>query len=94
MDFAVAYWDRPDHIIWVDTPVRRLQGFDNYWIDGASYGMFQDPENMGVMYEGRQAVAWTFDGHTERELIPPPTPDSVWRGFMLTTEQAEFVGLL
>lgn len=92
---SIAWWEHPSRIIWVDLPKRRLQGFDNYWVDWPRYGMFQDPENMGTMYEGDEAVA--FEDHGDHEIAIDPTPPDgveIMRGYMLTDEQARFVGLI
>lgn len=96
LPIAVAYWDDPEAVVWVDIGNhRRLQGFDTYWVDGSSYGVWNDGENMGTMYEGAQGFAWSWDGETETE-IKPDIPDTArcWRGVMLTDEQARFVGLI
>lgn len=100
----VAYWDEPSQVIWVDLGHRRMQGADNYWISGNRYGMWQDPENRDTMYADSEIHEVAFEyfgwseelGHQEIQLEDPtPPPDAqVWRGFMLTDEQARFVGLI
>ena len=101
MDVAVGYWDDPEQVIWIDLLFpdgrgRRLQGFDNYWVSGFDYGMWQDEENIGTMYEGVHRVAWRWtpgEGEVEAVEGAPPSSARVWRGYMLTDEQARFVGL-
>jgi hypothetical protein len=59
--------------------------------------MFQDPENIGTMYPpgDRHAAAFEDRGDHEIEVEPIPPDGAVhYRGFMLSTEQARFVGLL
>lgn len=86
----IAYWEHPSQVIWVDLGHRRLQGFDHYWVKDNAYGMWNDTEG----YEGRQSVAWTFS-ETEEERSPEvPDGAAIYDGFMLTTDQARFVGLL
>lgn len=102
MQARIAYWEKPDQVVWIDLGHRRLQGYDNYWIDWPRYGVFNDEENMGSMYEGLQAAAWEYQGftlqggHVEIELVDPTPPEGVtiYRGFMLTDEQARFVGII
>jgi hypothetical protein len=89
----VAYWDKPEQVIWVDVGPRRLQGMDFMWVGEDRYGMWNDPRNRHI-YDGRQAVAWTWDGATEEEAWPCEIRGRVYEGFMLTTEQAEAVGIL
>jgi hypothetical protein len=91
----IAYWDTPDDVVWVDLPHRRLQGFDNYWIDGHRYGVWNDPANF-AMYDGVQAIAWEDTDGVEVELADPTPPSTatVLRGVLLTAEQASFVGLI
>lgn len=84
----IAYWEHPGQVIWVDLPHRRLQGFDHYWVDWPRYGMW----NTTDQYEGLEAVAWEYDGE-ERSIIASPS-GRVFDGYMLTTAQARFVGLL
>jgi hypothetical protein len=91
---VIGYWDTPDQVIWVWVGNHRLQGMDNYWVDWPRYGMFNDPVNID-WYPGRQEVAWEWTPDGEIEIDPtPPDGVTIHRGFMLTTEQAEFVGLL
>lgn len=96
MNYSVAYWDQPDQVLWIDLEHRRLQGFDTYWLKGNQYGVCNDNENMVSMYEGRQWAAYelTDEGEIEIEQPTPPEGAMVWRGFMLTDEQAKFVGIL
>lgn len=96
MVYHIAYWEHPSQIIWIDLPKRRLQGFDNYWIAFPQYGMWQDDENMGTMYDGLAAVAFEDRGDHEIEIDPTNLPDhaDTWRGFMLSDDQARFVGLI
>jgi hypothetical protein len=66
---------------------------DYYFVAGHTYGAWNDPLNAGA-YEGRQQVAWEWDGTTETEIafwVPPRA--TVYTGWMLTDEQARFVGL-
>lgn len=91
----VAYWNEPEAVVWVDLGHRRLQGYDNYWLAGNRYGVWNDPENMGSMYEGIAGAAWQYSNGIEQPIDPTPTPDArIWRGVMLTDEQARFVGLI
>lgn len=103
LDVRVAYWDDPEQVIWIDLTFpdgrgRRLLGYDNYWVSGNWYGVWQDEENIGHMYdlEGRHRFAWRWTpgvGEAEAAGGPPPSA-RVWRGYMLTDEQARFVGLV
>jgi len=96
MNVSVGYWEHPEAVVWVYVGNhRRLQGFDTYWVHGNTYGVWNDTPNMEAMYEGMQGAAWSWDGEQEIE-IDPLIPDGarVWRGVMLTDEQARFVGLL
>lgn len=97
--YRVGYWHRPDQVLWVDVDLpdgtsRRLQGFDNYWVDSSSYGMWQDAENMGTMYEGLESVAWVFDGREREVDSTPPASARTWRGVMLSDNDARLVGIL
>ena len=106
MDVRVAFWHRPEDVVWIDVgDHRRLQGFDTYWVADYGtgeweYGVANDDENMGSMYDGVQFAAWRWDGAEEVDLGPlrPPTNPfadvTFWRGVMLTDEQARFVGLV
>lgn len=103
----VAYWesgrlversgaDLPtDKVLWVDLGHRRLQGMDNYWVDGEVYGMFNDPENAEV-YEGYQSVAWVYEGGAERQdrRLRPGPEAVIFRGVQLSDRNARKVGLL
>lgn len=91
---AVAYWDEPEQVIWVDVGHRRLQGFDYYWTHGRRYGCFNDPANRDA-YDGRQLVAWEHRDGVETETDPTvPAGATLYTGFQLTDDQARAVGLL
>jgi hypothetical protein len=97
MNVRIAYWDLPENIIWIDLPHRRLQGYDNYWIKGQFYGVWNDDENMGTMYEGIQGCSWAWVpgvGEQRFRKWAPMEGADLYRGFMLTDEQASFVGLI
>ena len=93
---CVAYWEHPDQVLWVDIGHRRLQGTDTMWVDGDRYGVCNDSANMDSMYEGRQWCAWqlTPDGEIEIDQPTPPEDALVWRGFMLSDDDARSVGLI
>lgn len=100
---AVAWWDVPDRVVWIDLPTRRLQGFDHYWVAWPRYGVWNDPENMipdpdrGWHYEGIPAVGWesTGDGgEVELDDPTPPVDAQVWDGWMLSDDDARAVGLI
>lgn len=96
---AVGYWDDPTRVIWVWVGThRRLQGYDTYWVAGNRYGVCNDAENMGAMYDGAQAYAWEWDGADERPVVPapatPPAGATVWRGYMLSDDDARRIGVI
>lgn len=95
MDHDVAYWEDPSQVIWVDLGHRRLQGMDWFFVGSRSYGMWNDPRNRDV-YEGRMSVGfWFIDGvETEMDVFVIPPRAVVYEGYMLTDEQARFVGLI
>lgn len=93
----VAYWERPEQVLWVYAGHRRLQGYDNYWVAGTRYGCWNDDENMGTMYEGKQGAAYEAQPDGSEVQLPdwrPPPGATTWRGYMLTTGQARAVGLI
>jgi hypothetical protein len=96
LDVDVAYWETPDAVVWVDTPRRRLQGFDNYWFAGNTYGVYNDPDNAD-MYDGAMAFAWHLDDDGTEIALPetkPPANATILRGVMLTDDDARAVGIL
>lgn len=99
MDVAVAYWEHPSKVLWVDLGHRRLQGFDNYWHAGNRYGAFQDPENIGTLYDPAGITAFALellpDG-TELELTDttPPADATILEGFMVPDTTARALGIL
>ena len=104
LKIRVAYWDTPDQVLWIDLGHRRLQGADTYWVAGNRYGIALDVENRHTMYADSEVheAAWEYLGHSEQlghqevQLADPtpPADATVWRGFMLTDEQARWVGLI
>lgn len=93
---SVVYWHTPEAVLWVDLPHRRLQGFDHYWLAGDRYGVWNDPENMGTMYEGAQGFAWKWTDGVEVELDDwtPPADALQWHGVMIPDDDARAVGLI
>lgn len=93
------WWNLPDRIIYVDLWLdganhrRRLQGMDNYYLDGRYYGMFNDPENEDI-YEGLQEVGWhlTAEGQ-EQGHKHTPGPSQVKKGVMIPQDLAERLGV-
>lgn len=70
-----------------------LQGMDYYWIDGNTYGMFNDDSNFDI-YEGEQAVAYEFSDNGHVKLKYAYTPNHILEGVMLPDNVAQEIGLL
>ncbi len=72
-----------------------LSGFDNYWIGGERFGLFNDEENFD-WYEGEQSAGWCWPegNNPRRDDLPIPDDAIMWRGVMLPDDQAKEVGLL
>ncbi len=98
LPYTLGYWETPDRVLWLDLGHRRLQGFDNYFVAGNTYGVFQDPENIGPMYDpaGVTSAAWRLEDGTETELEDPtpPADATIFRGFMVPDDTARALGLL
>ena len=97
-------WEQvPDRIAFVDIQIgeisRRLQGYDQYYIDVDSggdvigYGMLIDEENLDA-YEGRKFFAVQVHEGREEVREQVPTGVTIRAGVMLTDEHAREVGLL
>ena len=92
---TVAYWDDPSQVIWVDLGHRQLRGVDYYFVAEDTYGGWNDPANYD-QYEGKQSAAYRLHPDGTEEEIPFSVPRDavIYEGYMLTDEQARFVGLL
>ena len=72
-----------------------LSGFDNYWVAGDRFGIFNDEENFD-WYEGEQSAGyrWPEGENAHRDDSPIPAGAKLWRGVMLPDDEAKEVGLL
>lgn len=94
-------WDDlpTDGVVWVDVTrngqTMRLSGFDNYWIHGTRFGLFNDPENW-AWYPGAQSLAFDWSGHDPVVLVDTfaPTTAHVLAGVLIPDEAARAIGLL
>jgi len=86
-------------VLWVDVREgeyhHRLSGFDNYWVFGRSFGVFNDPENLAWYGGSAQHLAWRWTG-CGSESVWPNVPDRahVLRGVLVPDEVAWDLGLL
>jgi len=73
----------------------RLQGLDNYWIDGNKFGVFNDKENEHI-YEGHQSMTYKIENDEEictGEGYPDPSVYTI-AGVMLDDNVAKEVGVV
>jgi len=74
-----------------------LVGFDNYWMHGMSFGVFNDTENL-AWYGGNpdaQAFAFAWPKGGEVVIAPdPPQGAHVVRGVLVPDEAAWELGLM
>jgi len=89
-----------DNVLWVDIERdglrQRLQGMDNYWVDGHRFGMFNDFENEWL-YEGVQHIAYIWPLGAAMKRVPGLVRSldaHILRGVMVPDETARQLGLL
>jgi hypothetical protein len=87
-------------VIWVDVINggyrHRLQGHDNYWVHGNSFGVFNDPENWEWYGGKEQFFKWRWTGRGSEVVIPAHVPRKahVLKGVTVSDEVAWELGLL
>lgn len=80
-----------------DEYTHTLAGFDNYWLHGISFGVFNDPENLAWYGGNPDAQAFAFSWPEEREIVIPahaPPGAHVVRGVLVPDEVAWELGLM
>lgn len=93
MEHDVAYWEHPHQVVWVQTPVRQLRGACYYFVAGDTYGAWYDPDH-DHDYAGPPVAYRYVDGVEERIPFQVPPDAAIYEGYMLTDEQARFLGLI
>ena len=94
LDHTIAYWEKPDQVIWVQTPKRRLQGSCYFFVGSDTYGAWFDPSHNHDYAGPSVAYRLHLNGKEERIPFAVPMGAAVYKGYQLTDEQARFVGVL
>jgi hypothetical protein len=87
-----------------------IGGFDNFWMSGSHYGVFNNTGSLGeyealqrlengheqVYYEGAQAIMydWDQDHINMGEIFPDTTKVHILKGVMIPDDQAREIGLI
>lgn len=86
-----------------------LRGFDNYWLLGNLYGMFNNTGSLAteeerhreeaghqeVVYEGEMEVAYSWeDSHIKLDTIPNISNVHIISGVMIPDDHAKVLGLI